>query len=102
MVTRLRNAKKANKGIGGKGKGKLTDKIIGDLTKYYGLAIKRNPNSLEDMKTPYVGYVLSQKFERSYSIIYVQQEKIVGVSGVKLKRLKPSTTISDRVPQTFE
>jgi len=49
MGTRLRNAKKANKGIGGKGEGKLTDKI-GDLTKYYGLAIKRNSNSIEDMK----------------------------------------------------
>jgi len=63
MGTRLRNAKKANKGIGGRSEGKLTDKMIGDLTKYYGLAIKRNPNSIEDMKRC-VGYVLSQKFQR--------------------------------------
>nr|XP_012232820.1 PREDICTED: uncharacterized protein LOC105678232 [Linepithema humile] len=39
METRLRNAKKDNKGIGGKSAGKLTDKMIGELTKYYGLAI---------------------------------------------------------------
>jgi len=50
MGTRLRNAKKANKGISDKDEGKLTNKIIGDLTKYYGLAIKGNPNSIEDMK----------------------------------------------------
>ena len=50
MGTRLRNAKKQNKGIGGKGKGKLTDKVIKDLTIYYGLAIRRNSNSLEEMK----------------------------------------------------
>jgi len=42
--------KKANQGISGKGEDKLTDKIIGDFTKYYGLTIKRNPNSVEDMK----------------------------------------------------
>ncbi|CAK9816622.1 hypothetical protein ANTQUA_LOCUS9034 [Anthophora quadrimaculata] len=39
MGSRLRIAKKANKGIGGKGSGKLTDKVIGQLTRYYGLAI---------------------------------------------------------------
>lgn len=50
MGTRLRNAKKANKGIGGKGKGKLTDKAIGELTKFYGLAIRRNSDSVQDMK----------------------------------------------------
>ncbi|XP_066590769.1 uncharacterized protein [Prorops nasuta] len=50
MGTRLRNAKKANKGIGGKGEGKLTDKVIGELTKYYGLAIRRHPDSIADMK----------------------------------------------------
>lgn len=31
MGTRLRNAKKKNKGIGGKGAGKLTDKVINEL-----------------------------------------------------------------------
>ena len=50
MGTRLRNAKKANKGIGGKGKGKLTDRSIGELTKFYGLAIRRNADSVENMK----------------------------------------------------
>lgn len=50
MGTRLRNVKKANKGIGGKGAGKLTDKVIGELTKYYGLAIRRHPHSIAEMK----------------------------------------------------
>lgn len=32
------------------GKGKLTDVLIQKLTKYYGLAIRRNVNSVPDMK----------------------------------------------------
>jgi len=50
MGSRLRNIKKTNKRIGGKGSGKLTDKLIGELTKFYGLAIRRNPDSIEKMK----------------------------------------------------
>ncbi|XP_014472349.1 PREDICTED: uncharacterized protein LOC106743225 isoform X2 [Dinoponera quadriceps] len=50
MGTRLRNVKKNNKGIGGKGQGKLTDKLIIEMTKCYGLAIRRHPDSLEEMK----------------------------------------------------
>ncbi|XP_077258532.1 uncharacterized protein LOC143895352 isoform X2 [Temnothorax americanus] len=50
MGTRLRDVKKKNKGIGGKGAGKLTDKLIKDLTLYYGLAIRRHPDSAEEMK----------------------------------------------------
>lgn len=50
MGSRLRKAKKDDKGIGGKGAGKLTDKLINELSLYYGLAIRRNPNSVEDMK----------------------------------------------------
>ncbi|XP_074102194.1 uncharacterized protein LOC141529520 [Cotesia typhae] len=50
MGARLRKAKKASKGIGGKGEGKLTDKIINKLSLYYGLAIRRHPDSVEDMK----------------------------------------------------
>ncbi|CAB3252833.1 unnamed protein product [Arctia plantaginis] len=52
MGTRLRAVKKdkTNKGIGGKGPGKLTDKVIQETTKFYGLAIRRHPDSLEDMK----------------------------------------------------
>ncbi|XP_066599941.1 uncharacterized protein [Prorops nasuta] len=50
MGTRLRNAKKFNKGIGGKGTGKLTDKIINDMTKYYGLTIRRHSNCVEEMQ----------------------------------------------------
>lgn len=47
MGSRLRNVKKTNK-LGGKGK--LTDSLINKLTKYYGLAIKRNIDSVENMK----------------------------------------------------
>ncbi|XP_025074101.1 uncharacterized protein LOC105427310 [Pogonomyrmex barbatus] len=50
MGSRLRNAKKSHKGIDGKGAGKLTEKLIKDLTIYYGLAIRRNTESLLDMK----------------------------------------------------
>ena len=48
MGTRLRKLKKESKGIGGKGK--LMDKPIGELTKFYGLAIRRNSNSVENMR----------------------------------------------------
>lgn len=47
MGTRLRNVKK-NQKLGGKGK--LTDSLIKKLTKYYGLAIMRNTDSVEGMK----------------------------------------------------
>ncbi|XP_067213596.1 uncharacterized protein [Linepithema humile] len=50
MGTRLRAAKKQHKGIEGKGAGKLTDKLIKDLTLYYGLAIRRHPDSAEEMR----------------------------------------------------
>lgn len=50
MGSRLRNVKKTNKKIGGRGPGKLTDKLINELTIYYGLAIRRNPNDVEKMK----------------------------------------------------
>ncbi|XP_012235069.2 uncharacterized protein [Linepithema humile] len=48
MGTRLRNLKKNSKGLGGKGK--LTGKLIDELTIYYGLAIRRNVDSVEKMK----------------------------------------------------
>lgn len=47
MGTRLRNIKKKQK-LGGKGK--LTDLVIKKLTTYYGLAIRRNVDSVGDMK----------------------------------------------------
>ncbi|XP_044594846.1 uncharacterized protein LOC123272208 [Cotesia glomerata] len=50
MGSRLRKAKKENSGIGGKGASKLTDKVITQLSAYYGLAIRRHPESVEDMK----------------------------------------------------
>ena len=48
MGNRLRNIKKAKKGFGGRGK--LTANLIDKLTTYYGLAIRRNCNSVEDMR----------------------------------------------------
>lgn len=48
MGTRLRNLKKGTKGLGGRGK--LTAKLIDELSIYYGLAIRRNPYSIKNMK----------------------------------------------------
>lgn len=48
MGSRLRNLKKENKKIGGRGK--LTAKLIDELSIYYGLAIRRHPDSVEDMR----------------------------------------------------
>lgn len=48
MGTRLRGCKKNNLGIGGRNK--LTLKLIDKLSVYYGLAIRRNCNSKDDMK----------------------------------------------------
>lgn len=48
MGTQLWAAKKAHKGIGGKGYDKLTVKSIKDSTAYYGLVIRKHPNSAED------------------------------------------------------
>ncbi|XP_076621601.1 uncharacterized protein LOC143342005 [Colletes latitarsis] len=48
MGAQLRKVKKENKGLGGRGK--LTAKLIDELTVYYGLAIRKNSNSMEEMK----------------------------------------------------
>lgn len=50
MGSRLRAATKKTKGVGGKGEGKLTLKLIKHLTNYYGLAIMCNPNSISAMR----------------------------------------------------
>ena len=50
ISARLRRIKKDNKGIGGKGPGKLTDKLINELSLYYGLAIRQNSESVNDMR----------------------------------------------------
>ncbi|KZC10036.1 hypothetical protein WN55_01787 [Dufourea novaeangliae] len=57
MGSRLRNIKKTAK-LGGKGK--LTDALIKKLTKYYGLAIRRNFNSVEDMKKAIMAKVINR------------------------------------------
>lgn len=48
MGTRLRSCKKNNKGLGGKGK--LTAKLIDQLSVYFGKAIRDNSDSVEKMK----------------------------------------------------
>ena len=48
MGTRLRNAIKLNSNISGKGK--LTNKLITDLSKYYGMAIRNNSTNIENMR----------------------------------------------------
>lgn len=47
MGTRLHNLVKKNKQLGGKGK--LTGKLIDKLTVYYGLAIRRHSDSVQEM-----------------------------------------------------
>jgi len=47
--TRLRNLKKKEKGLGGRGK--LTDATIDRLQNYYGIAIRQNKNNLNGMKS---------------------------------------------------
>ncbi|XP_018403393.1 PREDICTED: uncharacterized protein LOC108780253 isoform X1 [Cyphomyrmex costatus] len=49
MAARLRNLKITNKSICKENVGNLTNKLINDFTVYYGLAIKHNPNSVENM-----------------------------------------------------
>ena len=49
--TRSRNLKKQTKGLGARSKNtvKLTDKVINKLQKYYGLAITRHQNNVDEM-----------------------------------------------------
>lgn len=47
MGSHLRSLKKCKKDLGGRGR--LTDKIINELTNYYGLAIRRNINNVDNM-----------------------------------------------------
>ena len=51
MGTRCRNPKKQTKGLGGRSKNtvKLTDKVINKLQKYYGLAITRHQDNVDEM-----------------------------------------------------
>lgn len=48
MGTRLCNLKKNTKGLGSKEK--LTEKLIDELLVYYGLAIRRNKDSIKEMR----------------------------------------------------
>lgn len=48
MDTRLRNLKQKIEGLSGRGK--LTGKLIDELCIYYGLAIRRNCDSVKNMR----------------------------------------------------
>ena len=52
MGTRCLNLKKQTKGLGGRSKNtvKLTDKVINELQKYYGLAITRHQDNLDNVQ----------------------------------------------------
>ena len=50
MGSRLRKLKKDKKGLGGRGIGTLKDKVVNELSLYYGLAIRRHPDSVGDMR----------------------------------------------------
>lgn len=82
MGTRLRNAKKLHK-LGGKGK--LTDALIKKIQTYYGLAIRRNQDNVDDMKnaimaTYYHLIIVAQQI-KIQDTSFVLLEKIAGVSG---------------------
>ena len=51
MGTRCRNLKKQTKGLGGRSKNtvELTDEVMNKLQKYYGLAITRNQDNVNEM-----------------------------------------------------
>ena len=51
MGRRCRNRKKQTKGLGGRGKNtvKPTDKVINKLEKFYGLAITRHQDNVDEM-----------------------------------------------------
>ena len=71
--TRLRNLKKTEKNIGGKGK--LTDKIIDRLQNYYGIAIRSNVGDAKAMKDA----IYASRQKNSTFMIIAQKEKTVGV-----------------------
>jgi len=61
MGSRLRNIKKTHK-LGGKNK--LTNKLIQKLTIYYGLAIRRHSDSVDDMYNAVWLYFITTDLDR--------------------------------------
>lgn len=59
MGTRLWNAKENSEGISGKGAGKLTAKVIKDLTQYYGVTSLHGKH-----EKPSMNYILPFQFIR--------------------------------------
>ena len=74
-LRKVRTTASKTKGItlGGRGHGRLTDPIIGELTTYYGKAIRNNIGDAEAMETAVEATLLHVQ-----SIIYVPMESIHG------------------------
>ena len=71
-----------------KGKGKLMGKMIDKLTIYYGLAIRRNKNSVKDMYNEiWATYNHYSSTDKIQNITYVLKEPNLGASG-KARRQK--------------
>jgi len=81
MGTRLRNVKKNNKGMGGKGAGKLTDKLINELTKFYGLAIRRHSDSVEEMRKEIWATFINLRATKIHSTKIARKAQRVDANG---------------------
>ena len=82
MGSRLRNIRKEKKLAG---KRKLTDKVVKKLTKYHGLSIQRNVNSVADMNREIMAtyyHIFQQKKSRITKT--ARLEPTAGASGRKL------------------
>ncbi|KAK9871436.1 hypothetical protein WA026_012811 [Henosepilachna vigintioctopunctata] len=65
------------------GRGKLTEALIKNLLLYYGLAIRRNVNSVKDMNEAIMATCALQMMNQDTSTVVLLP--IAGGSGAKLK-----------------
>jgi len=90
MGARLRKLKKETKGLGGKGK--LTAKLIDELSVFCGLAIRRNKDSAEDIPKKAIWATLKHKSStdknpqhdncpRKRQLVYLAEGKGSGQTG---------------------
>lgn len=88
MGTRLRNAKKNHKGLGGRGK--LINKLINELAVNYRLVIRRNVNNKDEMKkaiwTTYLNKISTDK---------TPQHKNCSEEWCSWKKAKANETLKD-------
>lgn len=72
MGTRLKNIKEKEKL---EGHGQLTDRLIQKLTKFYGFAIRRHPDSVNEIKKT-VKYLLSHMFNKNLQHQYCSSRAV--------------------------